>query len=63
MTQRRTFWPAWIEEPTLGGGPGAGAGARDCLTDAEFDAACPALADFADIKSPYTLGHSPAWRR
>ena len=25
----------------------------------EFDRACEALADFADIKSPYTLGHSP----
>jgi HD-GYP domain-containing protein (c-di-GMP phosphodiesterase class II) len=29
------------------------------LTEAQFDAACQALADFADIKSPYTLGHSP----
>lgn len=33
-------------------------GGRDCLTDEEFDRACVALADFADMKSPYTLGHS-----
>jgi HD-GYP domain-containing protein (c-di-GMP phosphodiesterase class II) len=30
------------------------------LSDAEFDAACLAMADFADIKSPYTVGHSRA---
>lgn len=35
-------------------------GGHDCLSDEEFDRACAALADFADIKSPYTLGHSPA---
>jgi HD-GYP domain-containing protein (c-di-GMP phosphodiesterase class II) len=34
-------------------------GGRDCLTDEEFDRSCAALADFADMKSPYTLGHSP----
>jgi HD-GYP domain-containing protein (c-di-GMP phosphodiesterase class II) len=34
-------------------------GGRACLTDEEFDRSCEALADFADIKSPYTLGHSP----
>ncbi len=28
------------------------------LTDAELDAALEAIADFADVKSPYTLGHS-----
>ncbi len=33
-------------------------GRRDRLTGEEFDRACEALADFADIKSPYTLGHS-----
>jgi len=31
---------------------------RDRLSEEEFDRACEALADFADIKSPYTLGHS-----
>ena len=33
-------------------------GSRDYLTDDEFDRCCEAMADFADIKSPYTLGHS-----
>ncbi len=28
------------------------------LTDAEFDAALEAIADFSDVKSPYTIGHS-----
>lgn len=28
------------------------------LTDDEFDAALEAMADFADVKSPYTIGHS-----
>jgi HD-GYP domain-containing protein (c-di-GMP phosphodiesterase class II) len=32
---------------------------RNHLTDEEFDRSCEALADFADIKSPYTAGHSP----
>ena len=30
------------------------------LSAAEFDAACLAMADFTDIKSPHTLGHSRA---
>jgi HD-GYP domain-containing protein (c-di-GMP phosphodiesterase class II) len=34
-------------------------GSRNRLTDEEFDRCCEAVADFADIKSPYTLGHSP----
>jgi DNA-binding CsgD family transcriptional regulator/HD-like signal output (HDOD) protein len=29
------------------------------LTEAEFDTACTAIADFTDLKSPYFLGHSP----
>ena len=33
-------------------------GMRTCLSDEQFDTACRAIADFADIKSPYTLGHS-----
>src|SRR5713226_9861200 len=33
-------------------------GARLSLSDQQFDTACQAVADFADIKSPYTLGHS-----
>jgi HD-GYP domain-containing protein (c-di-GMP phosphodiesterase class II) len=34
-------------------------GGRASLSDEEFDRCCAALADFADLKSPYTLGHSP----
>ena len=34
-------------------------GERCALTETQFDTACQALADFADIKSPYMLGHSP----
>jgi HD-GYP domain-containing protein (c-di-GMP phosphodiesterase class II) len=30
------------------------------LTEPEFDAALEALADFTDVKSPYTIGHSRA---
>src|SRR5579884_1631591 len=33
-------------------------GKRTRLSDEQFDQACRAIADFADIKSPYTLGHS-----
>ncbi len=33
-------------------------GAHPSLSETQFDAACEAIADFADMKSPYTLGHS-----
>ncbi len=33
-------------------------GVRARMSDEQFDTACLAIADFADIKSPYTLGHS-----
>ena len=33
-------------------------GIRTRLSDEQFDNACRTIADFADIKSPYTLGHS-----
>ena len=33
-------------------------GTRAYLSDQQFDNACQAMADFADLKSPYTLGHS-----
>ncbi|MGZ3624062.1 MAG: HD domain-containing phosphohydrolase [Ktedonobacteraceae bacterium] len=33
-------------------------GTRTLLSDEQFDTACRTIADFADIKSPYTLGHS-----
>jgi HD-GYP domain-containing protein (c-di-GMP phosphodiesterase class II) len=39
---------------------GAEPGQRMRLTGAGFDAALEAIADFADVKSPYTLGHSRA---
>jgi HD-GYP domain-containing protein (c-di-GMP phosphodiesterase class II) len=45
--------PSWEMVLALEPGP------RQVLTDEQFDTACQALADFADIKSPYTLGHSP----
>ena len=45
--------PTW--ESVLALEPGRG----DYLTDDAFDRCCEAMADFADIKSPYTLGHSP----
>jgi len=32
---------------------------RVAFDEERFDAACAAMADFADIKSPFTLGHSP----
>lgn len=35
-------------------------GPRAALSDEEFDAACLAMADVADLKSPYTAGHSRA---
>jgi response regulator RpfG family c-di-GMP phosphodiesterase len=38
-------------------------GRRRTLTPAEFDAACAAIADYADIKSPLLLGHSPGVAR
>jgi HD-GYP domain-containing protein (c-di-GMP phosphodiesterase class II) len=33
-------------------------GTRLSLAETQFDEACAAIADFADLKSPYTLGHS-----
>ena len=44
-------WDAVIDaEPSLG----------FRLSDAEFDAALLAIADFVDLKSPYMLGHARA---
>ncbi|HEX3721314.1 MAG TPA: HD domain-containing phosphohydrolase [Nitrolancea sp.] len=33
-------------------------GGHGSLTEVDFDQCCEAMADFADLKSPYTLGHS-----
>lgn len=38
-------------------------GPRKYLAEAEFDSACAAIADFADLKSPYLLNHSPGVAR
>lgn len=46
------------QEPTWESVLGLEPGDRTPLTEEEFDRACEAMADFADIKSPYTLGHS-----
>lgn len=46
-----TTWAAVID---------AQPGLRRPLSDAELDAALEAIADFADLKSPYTMGHSRA---
>jgi HD-GYP domain-containing protein (c-di-GMP phosphodiesterase class II) len=46
-----TSWDAVIE---------AQPGLRACFADEELDAALEAIADFTDLKSPYTLGHSRA---
>jgi HD-GYP domain-containing protein (c-di-GMP phosphodiesterase class II) len=35
-------------------------GVRNPLSEEDFDRSCEAFADFADIKSPYVVGHSPA---
>ena len=32
------------------------------LTEDEFDAVLEAIGDFTDLKSPFTIGHSRAWR-
>ena len=44
--------PSWEAVLAIEPGP------RLYLTEAQLDTACQAIADFADIKSPYTLGHS-----
>jgi HD-GYP domain-containing protein (c-di-GMP phosphodiesterase class II) len=44
--------PSWNAVLAIEPGP------RLYLTEAQLDTACRAIADFVDIKSPYTLGHS-----
>ena len=39
-------------------GDRGGAGARVVLSDAELESALEAIADFTDLKSPWTIGHS-----
>ncbi len=57
--QAPTILAGLDEEPTWESVLALEPGKRDSLTHDEFDRSCEALADFADIKSPYTLGHSP----
>ena len=47
-----TLEPSWQEVLDLEPGE------RAVLSDDAFDTACQVIADFTDIKSPYTLGHS-----
>jgi HD-GYP domain-containing protein (c-di-GMP phosphodiesterase class II) len=44
--------PSWEAVLAIEPGP------RLYLSEAQLDSACQAIADFTDIKSPYTLGHS-----
>jgi len=46
--------PTWEAVLALEPGP------QPRLTDTAFELSCEAIADFTDIKSPYTLGHSSA---
>src|SRR6266851_5676593 len=57
--QAATILAGLDQEPTWASVLALEPGGRDCLIDEEFDRSCAALADFADMKSPYTLGHSP----
>jgi HD-GYP domain-containing protein (c-di-GMP phosphodiesterase class II) len=51
---------AGLDEATGDAVLGAEPGQRIRLTGAALDAALEAIADFTDVKSPYTLGHSRA---
>jgi HD-GYP domain-containing protein (c-di-GMP phosphodiesterase class II) len=57
--QAMTILAGLDEEPTWESVLALEPGGPNRLTDEQFDRSCEALADFADIKSPYTLGHSP----
>ena len=60
--QARTILADVQDEPTWDAVLNMEPGGHRPLTDDEFDRACEAIADFADIKSPYTLGHSARGR-
>ncbi|GAC1577395.1 MAG: HD domain-containing protein [Candidatus Elarobacter sp.] len=49
---------AFAAEPTWDAVLALEPGPRAMLSDAELHGACIAMADFADLKSPYSLGHS-----
>ena len=54
-----TILAGLTDEPTWESVLALEPGRHSRLTDAELDRACEAIADFADLKSPYMLGHSP----
>lgn len=56
--EANTLVPMLAHEPALDDILALEPGARVVLTDAEFHRACVAMADFADLKSPFSLGHS-----
>ncbi|MBV9895809.1 MAG: HD domain-containing protein [Chloroflexi bacterium] len=58
--QATTILAGLAEEPTWQAVLELEPGEHGCLSEVELDRACEALADFADIKSPFTLGHSSA---
>jgi HD-GYP domain-containing protein (c-di-GMP phosphodiesterase class II) len=53
-----TLLPAFADEPSWEDVLALEPGPRVVLSDAEFHRACVAMADFADLKSPFSLGHS-----
>lgn len=52
--------PPLTDAPTWDAAIAAEPGEQPRLSASQLDAACHALADFADLKSPYFLGHSTA---
>ncbi len=58
FAEARTILADMQDEPTWDTVLDMEPGGHRPLTDDEFDRACEAIADFADIKSPFTLGHS-----
>src|SRR4051794_2979096 len=57
-SEARSLLASVQDEPTWDAVLDMEPGGHRPLTDDEFDRACEAIADFADIKTPYTLGHS-----
>jgi HD-GYP domain-containing protein (c-di-GMP phosphodiesterase class II) len=56
--QAATLLPAFGTEPTWDDVLALEPPPRVVLSDEQFHRACVAMADFADLKSPYSLGHS-----
>jgi HD-GYP domain-containing protein (c-di-GMP phosphodiesterase class II) len=59
----RTLFAGLDAEPSWAAVLALDPGRSRLLSDAELDAACAAIADFADIKAPFMLGHSPGVAR